>query len=406
MIDQAFIDLFTNLESREGLFLWMAMLVSFFMGFIIAYLLRSAKVRRLKKELKAAKEKEQLLVAEKAGTMAELEKRNKELEEESRERVALMDRVAALEQEKSKYTAETESLNYSIQTLQDTNAKYIDSIDDLHHQIQALTIENQDLARTSTGANAAVNTDDLVSKAEYRSLQTRLTAFENSLNQMSAENKQLRTDLSALSSGATVATHSTSNETTADAPEPELKVNADKTVLYKKIVTDDRHKDDLTEIDGIGDFVAKKLNDIGVFTYEDIAAWDEQRIDEITSAIAYLPGRIQKDDWPGQAQALIAKYGSDHGQKMALKAVQADDLKLIEGIGPKITELLKEGGIGTFAQLAASDPADLKSILEAAGPAFAMHSPYTWPIQARLAVKGQWDELEQYQDELKGGREE
>jgi len=67
MIDQAFIDLFTNLESREGLFLWMAMLVSFFMGFIIAYLLRSAKVRRLKKELKAAKEKEQLLVAEKAG---------------------------------------------------------------------------------------------------------------------------------------------------------------------------------------------------------------------------------------------------------------------------------------------------------------------------------------------------
>jgi len=80
-----------------------------------------------------------------------------------------------------------------------------------------------------------------------------------------------------------------------------------------------------------------------------------------------------------------------------------DDLKRIEGIGPKISELLIAGGVKSYAQLAASTPAELKAILEAAGPRYQMHNPSSWPEQGALAAKGDWDGLKALQDKLNGG---
>ncbi|MBK8582163.1 MAG: 50S ribosomal protein L27 [Flavobacteriales bacterium] len=88
----------------------------------------------------------------------------------------------------------------------------------------------------------------------------------------------------------------------------------------------------------------------------------------------------------------------------AEKAPKADDLKKVEGVGPKIAELFNEAGINTFAELAATSVDKLKSILEAAGPHFASHDPGTWPKQAELAAAGKWDELKAWQDELDGGK--
>jgi len=84
--------------------------------------------------------------------------------------------------------------------------------------------------------------------------------------------------------------------------------------------------------------------------------------------------------------------------------VVADDLKKIEGIGPKISELLQNGGIKTFAQLADAKVEKLKEILEAAGSRYKMHDPTTWPQQSALAATGKWDELKVLQDELQGGK--
>lgn len=50
------------------------------------------------------------------------------------------------------------------------------------------------------------------------------------------------------------------------------------------------------------------------------------------------------------------------------KAPKLDDLKIIEGVGPKIETLLKEGGINTWAELAEAPVDRLKEILDAAGP--------------------------------------
>lgn len=77
-----------------------------------------------------------------------------------------------------------------------------------------------------------------------------------------------------------------------------------------------------------------------------------------------------------------------------------DDIIIIEGIGPKIRDLLHAANIRTFRALADTPVADLQSILTAAGPNYRLANPGTWPRQAELCVQGDWEALRHYQDEL------
>jgi large subunit ribosomal protein L27 len=91
--------------------------------------------------------------------------------------------------------------------------------------------------------------------------------------------------------------------------------------------------------------------------------------------------------------------------KKAKKADAGDDLKKIEGIGPKIAELFNNEGILTFAQLAETSTEKMQEILAAAGSRYASHNPGTWAKQSAMAAAGQWDELKAWQDEMNGGKE-
>lgn len=82
--------------------------------------------------------------------------------------------------------------------------------------------------------------------------------------------------------------------------------------------------------------------------------------------------------------------------------VEPDNLRRIEGIGPKVAGILQANGIATFAQLADAGVERLQEILSAEGLKFI--KPDTWPEQADLAAKGDWNGLEQLQSQLKGGR--
>lgn len=88
-----------------------------------------------------------------------------------------------------------------------------------------------------------------------------------------------------------------------------------------------------------------------------------------------------------------------------LQPVEPSDLKRIEGIGPKIEELLNNAGILTFQQLAAASIEQLQTILSEAGERYRLAEPSTWPEQARLAAEERWDELSQLQAGLRGGRQ-
>jgi len=77
------------------------------------------------------------------------------------------------------------------------------------------------------------------------------------------------------------------------------------------------------------------------------------------------------------------------------KKIRIDDLTVVEGIGPKITELCNAIGITTWAQLAATEVETLQSMLNDAGSRFQMHKPGSWPRQAGLLAAGQWADFHQ-----------
>lgn len=95
----------------------------------------------------------------------------------------------------------------------------------------------------------------------------------------------------------------------------------------------------------------------------------------------------------------------DSAKTVLGRSVALDDLKLVEGIGPALEGVLHAGGISTWSQLAATEPAALRSILVAADERHRMHDPSSWPRQAALAASGQWQALKDLQQQLTAGRD-
>ncbi|MBG42797.1 MAG: 50S ribosomal protein L21 [Aequorivita sp.] len=87
------------------------------------------------------------------------------------------------------------------------------------------------------------------------------------------------------------------------------------------------------------------------------------------------------------------------------KAAKADDLKKIEGVGPKAAEAMVAAGLDTFAKVAKAKPEAIATILSEASSNLAHLVTDTWPKQAKLAADGKWDELKELQDKLDGGIE-
>jgi predicted flap endonuclease-1-like 5' DNA nuclease len=89
--------------------------------------------------------------------------------------------------------------------------------------------------------------------------------------------------------------------------------------------------------------------------------------------------------------------------KAAPKARAADDLTRIEGIGPKIAGLLQKAGVRTFEDLAQAKPANLQTVLAAAGPRFTLAKPGTWPKQAGMLARGDEKAFAALTERLRGG---
>jgi predicted flap endonuclease-1-like 5' DNA nuclease len=87
------------------------------------------------------------------------------------------------------------------------------------------------------------------------------------------------------------------------------------------------------------------------------------------------------------------------------KKVVENDLKVIEGIGPKIEELFHNAGIKTWKDLSETPVEQCQKILDDAGERYRIHNPATWPAQAETAHKGLWKVLKWWQDDMIGGRQ-
>jgi predicted flap endonuclease-1-like 5' DNA nuclease len=98
-------------------------------------------------------------------------------------------------------------------------------------------------------------------------------------------------------------------------------------------------------------------------------------------------------------------YETAVAEEIMKMEVGLNDLKIIEGIGPKIESLLRRHSIDTWKKLADGKAEEISEMLIAEGGArYKLHDPTTWSRQAQLAHDGKWQELKELQDELQGGR--
>lgn len=187
--------------------------------------------------------------------------------------------------------------------------------------------------------------------------------------------------------------------------------------------------DNLQIIEGIGPKIEEILQAAGIKTWADLAKAEFDKLRQILDDAGPAYKIHNPATWPQQAQLaadgkwdeLVALQkeldaGEDTGgpespsklEKMAVKllgfSMSASDLKVVEGIGPKIEELLKDNGIRNWDELASTSVARLQEILAGAGDNFRLADPGTWPEQAALAAKGKWMELKALQDQLDGGK--
>lgn len=84
-------------------------------------------------------------------------------------------------------------------------------------------------------------------------------------------------------------------------------------------VADASQKDDLKRIKGVGPFIEKKLNTIGIFTFDQISKFTSEDMQTVTELISFFPGRIERDDWKGQAAVLKKGGDTDFSKRLSSK---------------------------------------------------------------------------------------
>lgn len=447
----------TGLTTEESLFFLAFILGGFLLGILLGSLLRSAAIRRLKKDLEKKNEELIDVQGQHNALTQKYTQHESELQALKTEKEDLASKLTVMEEENNKLNKTIFQLNSEYDKLKSSSQSYESTIEDLNDQIIGLKskIENMSMgAAADTDQTAISAQEQLVPESPMvvdlsgeidRRQEERLNLLEEKLEHLMGENNLLRREMDALKEDRL-----DSESVPAIQPEPGQEVaqndpffpqdgadlntgisNLPETSLTGAFSSRDRsldpvitteegadmEKDDLTLIEGIGPFIEQKLNDIGIYTYEQISRFEDADIEEVTEKIQFFEGRIEKDDWVNQAQSLhqiklqnpqafTTSPDDDKGPEIIVDVPEPqEDLKIIEGIGPKIEELLKESDIQTVQDLAAASATHLKEILEKGGEKFRLHDPTTWPAQARLAVNGDWELLEEYQEKLKGGRE-
>jgi NADH-quinone oxidoreductase subunit I len=141
---------------------------------------------------------------------------------------------------------------------------------------------------------------------------------------------------------------------------------------------------------------------------EEIKAQRDAMMAQRAQRASGLTPEAETEPAPKQSQVPAAEAGAaapapEETFVPAAAPATPDDLKVIEGIGPKIAALLQSAGITTFARLAATDVSRLDQLLVEANLR-RLADPGTWPEQAKLAAAGDWDAFKALTDQLKGGR--
>jgi len=107
------------------------------------------------------------------------------------------------------------------------------------------------------------------------------------------------------------------------------------------------------------------------------------------------PDSLEKASFVFDAKEAKAAFG---------ETIKENDLKLIEGIGPKIEALFHQFGIKTWKALAESSADKCQEVLNSGGKRYRIHDPASWPMQAKMAYEGHWEQLFEWQEKHRAGK--
>jgi predicted flap endonuclease-1-like 5' DNA nuclease len=431
---------FTAFSHEDSIAFLLSVFIAFLIGFIAAWIGWGGRAKRFRKEAEKWKKSYDELMADHAALREQLDLKEADLVRARREAEEAVAYARSFEKDRAKWQSDLDAALEENVKIHASIGSYQATIDDLNNQILGLKARNAQLSHESgqlvlaqgsaTGDDTAQRLNELEARlgklaAENESLQKeeehagkRLASLEARFDQIAAENQRLKDELDSLKD------NSNGHELELASAPVIIKPSADKAVVTPVVASPAQdafasvlgtkipaataaEKDDLTMIKGIGSFIEKKLNSVGIFTFEQISKLDNADIEKLTAAIEFFPGRIERDDWVGQAARLydIKLHSPEAVQSAAVFAKSPTDLKIVEGIGPKIEKLLKDAGINSLAELGETSEARLREILAKAGERYRIHDPSSWPAQAALAAQGEWEKLKEYQDFLVGGRD-
>jgi predicted flap endonuclease-1-like 5' DNA nuclease/cell division protein FtsB len=301
-----------------------------------------------------------------------------------------------LQTDKDSLQASLSALNIEIHTLRDRFA-YVDR----ERESLALRVQNLDNENNQLRTEVVDTQEDLDEVAlRNRQLETELALTEAESNPATIE--IIDTPLEVVTTAAAVTDAAVTNRDVEMPPAPptddtatpgEVTIHSPVstgTIIVEPVDTDDERPFNFVMQDdpgGLENTSAART----VAAPDALAALDDDHFsDDAFEALtrSAVPAPVEKTE----LGALV------------LTPLTQDDLKVVEGIGPKIEELLFKAGIHTYSELAAAPVSRLREILAEAGPRFAMHDPGTWSAQALLAANGEWDNLKAYQNFLDAGK--
>ena len=159
-----------------------------------------------------------------------------------------------------------------------------------------LISENEKLQRHKTELESSLKE----SRKETREMQSRLLEIENEIGTLRYRNRQLEFQTKELEES-----NAKLKVEIGDLSERKEKKSISDHPFIRPVEPDE--KNDLTKIKGVGPFIEKRLNMIGIYTFQQLAELSPEMIDRVGAAIEFFPHRIIRDNWVGQARAFAGR---------------------------------------------------------------------------------------------------
>ncbi len=208
--------------------------------------------------------------------------------------------VQWLENERASLMPDTQVANARIERAEANAAQYSQKVAALNMLAESLRVKNIQLTAELERARQELSAWETIYR-DFKVMQARLFAFEQSSKALETDRDALREQLAA-----------------AHAEIALLQRELLKVSTYSEKQTAPRNTkkggpaapenaDDLKVIKGINAIAEQKLMSLGIHTFVQISRWDDDAVIAFARALGMSPGKVFQEDWVGQARYLVGE---------------------------------------------------------------------------------------------------